>query len=101
MDEVGVHLQPAFGKGAIFFRLVRFKLSWFQWFLEDRLSKAHYASGVFLAKSAMPSEGLVVSCLIAICRDYGLMMTDMIGGDRMSFKRSGQTELTLAVQVRH
>ena len=49
---------------------------------------------VFLAESAMLSEGWLVSCLIAICRDYGLTVTDMIGGDRMSFKRSGQTELT-------
>ena len=56
---------------------------------------------VFLAESAMLSEGWLVSCLIAMCRDYGLAVTDMIGGDRMSFKRSGQTELTLAVQVWH
>ncbi|KIJ94447.1 hypothetical protein K443DRAFT_358560 [Laccaria amethystina LaAM-08-1] len=35
-------------------------------------------------------------------RGYGLMITDMKGGDRMSFKRSGMTgrieELTLAIQ---
>ena len=57
---------------------------------------------VFLAESAMSSASWLMS---TTCHDYELMITDMKGGDRMSFKRSGLIgrieELTLTIQVRH
>ena len=59
----------------------------------------------FVAEFAMSLAGWLVTCLITTCRHYGLMITDMKGGDRMSFKRSSLTgkieEVTLAIQVRH
>ena len=60
---------------------------------------------VFVAESAMSLADCPLNCHITTCRDCGLMVTDMKGGDRMSFKRSGLTGniegLTLATQVRH
>ena len=60
---------------------------------------------VFVAESAMLLADCPLNCHITTCRDYGHMITDMKGGDRMSFKRSGLTGkiegLTLATQVRH
>ena len=57
---------------------------------------------VFLARSAMSSADWLVC---TTCHDYGLVITNMKGGDRMSYKCSGLTgrieELTLAIQVRH